>query len=87
MSKITFSETAWEEYLYWQATDKKILKKINKLLKEIQRTPFVGEGKPEPLKWSPDSWSRRINGKDRLVYEVVNDNINVIQCKGHYNDK
>lgn len=87
MSKITFSENAWEEYLSWQATDKKILKKINKLLKEIQRTPFSGEGKTEPLKWSPDSWSRRINGKDRLVYKVENDNINVIQCKGHYNDK
>ena len=61
MSKITFSEQAWEEYLYWQENEKKILKKINKLLKEIQRTPFSGEGKPEPLKWSPDSWSRRIN--------------------------
>ena len=87
MSKITFSEKAWEEYLYWQVTDKKILKKINKLLKEIQRTPFSGEGKPEPLKRSSDSWSRRINEKDRLVYEIKNDNINVIQCKGHYNDK
>ena len=87
MSKITFSENAWEEYLSWQATDKKTLKKINKLLKDIQRTPFSGEGKPEPLKWSSDSWSRRINGKDRLVYTVENHNINVIQCKGHYQDK
>ena len=87
MSKITFSENAWEEYLYWQVTDKKILAKINKLLKEIQRTPFIGEGKPEPLKRSPGSWSRRINGKDRLVYEVENNHINVLQCKGHYNDK
>ena len=87
MSRITFSENAWDEYLYWQVTDKKILKKINKLLKEIQRTPFTGEGKPESLKWSPNSWRRRINGKDRLVYEVENDNINVIQCKGHYKDK
>ena len=87
MSRISFSENAWEEYLYWQAMDKKILKKINKLLKEIQRTPFDGEGKPEPLKRSPDSWSRRINEKDRLVYEVKDDNIIVIQCKGHYKDK
>ena len=87
MSKITFSENAWEEYLYWQATDKKMLKKINKLLKEIQRTPFKGEGKPEPLKRGLDSWSRRINEKDRLVYEVKDNNIMVIQCKGHYNDK
>ena len=87
MSKITFSENAWEEYLYWQSTDKKMLSKINKLLKEIQRTPFKGEGKPEALKRSPDSWSRRINEKDRLVYEVKDNNIYVIQCKGHYNDK
>ena len=87
MSRITFSEKAWEEYLYWQVNEKKILKKINKLLKEIQRTPFEGEGKPEPLKRSPDSWSRRINSKDRLVYEVYENNIYVIQCKGHYNDK
>ena len=87
MSKITFSEKAWAEYLHWQETDKKILRKINKLLKEIQRTPFGGEGKPEPLKWSPDRWSRRLNGKDRLVYEVANENIIVLQCKGHYSDK
>ena len=87
MSKITFSENAWEDYLYWQEIDKKVLKQINKLLKEIQRTPFIGAGKPEPLKWSPDSWSRRINRKDRLVYEVNNNNIIVLQCKGHYADK
>lgn len=87
MSKITFSENAWNEYLYWQVTDRKVLKKINSLLKDIQRTPFTGEGKPEPLKWSPGSWSRRINSKDRLVYKVVNDDIYILQCKGHYKDK
>ncbi len=87
MSKMTFSENAWEEYLYWQETDKKVLRKINKLLKEMQRTPFIGEGKPEPLKRSPDSWSRRINEKDRLVYEVRDNNIIILQCKGHYADK
>lgn len=62
MSKITFAEDAWEEYLYWQSQDKKTLKKINSLLKSIQRKTFVGEGKPEPLKDSPEGeWSRRIN--------------------------
>ena len=85
MSKITFAEDAWEEYLYWQAQDKKTLKKINSLLKSIQREPFIGEGKPEPLKGG--NWSRRINDKDRLVYEVVDENIIIIQCKGHYDDK
>ncbi len=88
MSKITFAEDAWEEYLYWQAQDKKTLKKINSLLKAIQRNPFVGEGKPEPLKDSNvGEWSRRINEKDRLVYMVKNESIIIIQCKGHYNDK
>lgn len=62
MSKITFAEDAWEEYLYWQTQDKKTLKKINGLLKAIQRDPFIGEGKPEPLRNSSEGeWSRRIN--------------------------
>ncbi len=66
----------------------KDLKKINSLLKSIQREPFTGEGKPEPLKDSPEGeWSRRINEKDRLVYTVSDENIVITQCKGHYNDK
>lgn len=88
MSKITFAEDAWEEYLYWQMQDKKTLKKINSLLKNIQRDPFSGEGKPEPLRGeSSGNWSRRINEKDRLVYRFENDVITVLQCKGHYDDK
>ena len=88
MSNSTFAEDAWEEYLYWQLQDKKTLKKINSLLRSIQREPFAGEGKPEPLKNSPDGeWSRRINEKDRLVYTVSNESIIVTQSKGHYNDK
>lgn len=89
MSKITFAEDAWEEYLYWQKQDKRTLKKINNLLKSIQREPFSGEGKLEPLKNSPNGeWSRKINEKDRLVYIINNDNsIIIIQCKGHYGDK
>lgn len=85
MSKITFAEDAWDEYLYWQTQDKKTIKKINGLLKEVQRTPFTGEGKPEPLKGG--LWSRRINDKDRLVYDVTDEAIVVLQCKGHYDDK
>lgn len=88
MSKITFAEDAWEEYLYWQTQDKKTLKKINLLLKEIQRTPFEGTGKPEQLKGDLSGvWSRRINDKDRLVYRIENDIVIVEQCKGHYDDK
>ena len=88
MSKISFSEHAWEEYTYWQTQDKKTLKKINGLLREIQRSPFKGEGKPEQLKYClRNTWSRRINDKDRLIYEVTNDEIIVKQCKGHYGDK
>lgn len=87
MSKITFAEDAWEEYLYWQSQDKKTLRKINSLLKSIQREPFTGEGKPEPLKDSPGGeWSRRINAKDRLVYMISNEGIVITQCKGHYCD-
>ena len=88
MSKITFAEDAWDEYLYWQLQDKKTLKKINSLLKSIQREPYGGEGKPEPLKGSPDGeWSRRINEKDRLVYMISGENIIITQCRGHYSDK
>ena len=85
MSNFLFAENAFDEYLYWQQHDKKTLSKINKLLKDISRNPFSGEGKPEPLKGG--DWSRRINEKDRIVYNV-NDGIVIIkQCKGHYDDK
>lgn len=88
MTSITFSEDAWEEYIYWQTQDKKTLRKINALLKEIQRDPFYGEGKPEPLRGGlSGKWSRRINDKDRLVYEIENDTVLEQQCKGHYDDK
>ena len=87
MSDITFAQDAFNEYLYWQTQDKKTLKKINALLKDIQRDPFGGEGKPEPLKGDMAGlWSRRINDKDRLVYQVNEQGITVVQCKGHYDD-
>ncbi len=87
MSDLLFVDSAWEEYQYWILHDRKMLKKINTLLKEIQRTPFSGSGKPEPLKGSSSGvWSRRINDKDRLVYRYENDTVIVEQCKGHYDD-
>ena len=83
--KLIWSENAWDDYLYWQKTDKKIVKRINSLIKEIKRTPFVGTGKPEPLKhtWS-GYWSRRITHVDRLVYKVVDDAVFIAQVRFHY---
>ncbi len=82
---ITFSENAWEDYLYWQAVDKKIVKKINSLLKDIQRCPFDGIGRPESLKYDLSGyWSRRIDHEHRLVYKVVNSEILVYSCRFHY---
>lgn len=88
MSKVIFSEKAWEEYLYWQTQDKKTLKRINALIKDIQRNgALTGLGKPERLKGDRNKeYSRRINDVDRLVYEFENDYITVTQCKGHYED-
>ncbi len=89
MSKeIIFSLQAFDDYTYWQKEDKKTLKKINELIKDIQRNGNVGIGKPEPLKFDKQGyWSRRINNKDRLVYYVDDNNIKIVQCKGHYDDK
>jgi toxin YoeB len=83
--KVLFAENAWEDYLYWQQNDKKILKRINLLIGDIQREPFKGIGKPEPLKfnWS-GYWSRRINKEHRLVYKVQDDTISIAQCRYHY---
>jgi toxin YoeB len=82
---ILFTDDAWEDYLYWQQTDKQTLRKINQLLKEIQRTPFTGIGKPEPLKHQLQGcWSRRIDSEHRLVYEIVDNTLRVIGCRFHY---
>ncbi len=76
---------AWEDYLYWQANDKKTLKKLNDLIRQCQRTPYEGLGKPEALKGSLSGWySRRINHKDRLIYRVDGDTLYVLQCRYHY---
>jgi toxin YoeB len=82
---LSFSDEAWEDYLYWQQHDKKILKKINRLIKEIQREPFEGTGEPEPLKYNWSGyWSRRITIEHRLVYKVIDNNLMVAQCRYHY---
>jgi toxin YoeB len=82
---ILFTDDAWEDYLYWQQTDKQTLRKINQLLKDIQRTPFSGIGKPEPLKHQLQGcWSRRIDSEHRLVYEITDDALKVIGCRFHY---
>ena len=83
--RLIFSEHAWEEYLYWQKTDKKLLNRINELIKAIMREPFTGIGKPEPLKHSLSGyWSRRINDEHRLVYKIEADSLLIAQCKLHY---
>ena len=85
MINITFTNKAWGEYCYWQVQDKKTLKKINMILADIQRNNFVGLGKPEPLKNNfAGYWSRRIDSSNRLIYRINNNQIEVIQCKGHY---
>ncbi|MCL2421184.1 MAG: Txe/YoeB family addiction module toxin [Defluviitaleaceae bacterium] len=85
--ELAFKDSGWEDYLYWQKQNKKILKKINTLLKDIDRSPFSGEGKPEPLKHNKQGyWSRRIDGTNRVVYKVTDEQIIVVQCKGHYDD-
>ncbi len=85
MKNLHFSDESWDDYLYWQKTDKKNLKKINTLIKEIKRTPFDGIGKPEPLKHQlRGCWSRRIDNEHRLVYEVMKDAILIVSCRFHY---
>ena len=85
MSKLIFAERAWEDYLYWQETDKKTLRRINLLLKDIGRNGNKGIGKPEPLKHR-EGWSRRIDNVHRLVYHLKDDFIEILQCKGHYDE-
>ena len=83
--KLVFSEHAWDDYLYWQQTNKRILKRINLLIKEIKREPFTGMGKPEPLKHGfTGYWSRRINKEHRMVYKVVDDELRIAQLRYHY---
>ena len=83
--KIIFSSHAWDDYLHWQRTDRKILKRINHLIQEITRTPFEGTGKPEPLRHAlAGYWSRRINGEHRLIYMVEGEAVLIAQVRYHY---
>ena len=83
--RIVFTENSWEDYNSWLTEDRKMLKKINELVKDIQRTPFVGKGKPEPLKYDlAGFWSRRIDREHRLVYKVETQEILIYSCKYHY---
>ncbi len=81
-----WTDDAWEDYLYWQTQDKKTLKRINNILKDIDRQPFSGIGKPEPLLGNKQGyWSRRIDETNRVIYKVEHDQIVIVQCGGHYN--
>lgn len=83
--KIQWDIDAWDDYTYWQTQDKRILKRINQLVKDISRNPFEGIGKPEPLKGTLSGfWSRRIDEENRIVYAVKDENIYIISCREHY---
>ncbi len=82
---LSFSDKAWENYIYWQQNDFKLLQRINELIRDIQRQPYSGIGKPEPLKFDRRGyWSRRINQEHRLVYKVENKIVYIAQCRYHY---
>ncbi|CCH51168.1 addiction module toxin, Txe/YoeB family [Fibrisoma limi BUZ 3] len=82
---LSWDKDAWEDYIYWQQTDKTILRRINELIKEALRTPFEGKGKPEPLKENLSGfWSRRITDEHRLVYRVDAQRLHIVQCRYHY---
>ena len=86
MKKI-WSDIAWDDYLYWQMKDRKLLRRINDLIKDTEREPFSGVGKPEPLRGELSGfWSRRIDDQNRLVYRVKNGILEIVSCRGHYED-
>ena len=83
--RIIFTRISWEDYISWQTDDKRMLRKINELIKDILRTPYEGKGKPEPLKYDlAGLWSRRIDREHRLVYQVLNNEILIYSCRFHY---
>jgi toxin YoeB len=85
MMDIFWDNSAWEDYLLWQGNDRNVLLKINALIKECQRTPFEGTGKPQPLRQNLSGfWSRRINSEHRLVYKVEDNTLYIAQCRYHY---
>ena len=83
--RLIFSQDAWEDYLYWQKNDRKLLNRVNLLIRDILRAPFEGVGAPEPLKHGLTGyWSRRINGEHRLVHKVEGESVMIAQCRYHY---
>lgn len=83
--KLVFSERAWDDYLHWQATDRKVLSRINTLIREITREPYSGMGKPEPLRHAlAGYWSRRIDSEHRIVYKITGDTVLIAQVRYHY---
>ena len=83
--RLTWLPNGWKDYLYWQETDRKILQRVNELIKDAQRNPFAGIGKPEPLKNNLKGWwSRRITQEHRLIYRVEDGNLLIMQCRFHY---
>jgi toxin YoeB len=83
--KFVFTELSWEDYLFWQKNDKQKLKRINELLKDISRSPYEGIDKPEPLRFNyAGFWSCRIDDENRLIYRIVDDEIQVAKCRFHY---
>ena len=86
--KINFTETGWADYLYWQTQDKKTMKRINQLIRDIERNGYEGIGKPEPLRSDfSGCWSRRIDDVHRLIYQICDGRIEIYQCRGHYRDR
>jgi len=82
---LIFADHAWDDYLYWQKTDKKMVKRINALIKNIKRSPFEGIGKPESLKHALSGyWSRRINDEHRIIYKIDSDTVHIAQLRYHY---
>jgi toxin YoeB len=85
--RLVFDDAAWDDYLYWQKTDKALLKRINELIRDMKREPFAGIGKPEPLKHNMQGWwSRRINHEHRIVYKISNDDLLIASLRYHYED-
>ena len=86
--KKLWTDRGWDDYLYWQTQDKKTLRKVNQLIADIERSEYTGIGKPEPLRNDLSGWwSRQIDEKNRIVYRLKNGNVEIAQCKGHYDDK
>lgn len=84
---LTWMPDAWDDYLYWQGQDRKTLRRVNALIKDVQRDPMAGAGDPEPLRGSLSGcWSRRIDAKNRLVYRVRTDAVIILACRNHYGD-